>query len=158
MNLRSHDFEGLVNLERLYLRETGLSSLPAGVFSDLLNLKTLELHRNELNSLAYDEFEALPTLTELLVDPEDRRGYQVAGGEGDVTLEVAAGGTTTYQVRLTHRPAYVETANLPTLTVSSDTAGVTASPTTLQFTKENWFRRQTVTVSATAWRPARRQR
>ena len=157
MNLRSHDFEGLVNLERLYLRETGLSSLPAGVFSDLLNLKTLELHRNELNSLAYDEFEALPTLTELLVDPEDRRGYQVAGGEGDAALEVAAGGTTTYQVRLTHRPAYVETANLPTLTVSSDTAGVTASPTTLQFTKENWFRRQTVTVSATAWRPARRR-
>ena len=73
----------------------------------------------------------------------------MAGGEGDVTLEVAAGGTTTYQVRLTHRPAYLGTANLPTLTVSSDTAGVTASPTTLQFTKENWFRRQTVTVSAT---------
>ena len=61
MSLRSHDFEGLVNLERLDLRETGLSSLPAGVFSDLLNLKTLELHRNELNSLPYDEFEALPT-------------------------------------------------------------------------------------------------
>ena len=173
MSLRSHDFEGLVNLKRLDLRETGLSSLPAGVFSglaaletleldknrlsslpagvfsDLLNLKTLELHRNELNSLPYDEFEALPNLTKLLVDPEGRRGYQVAGGEGDVTLEVAAGGTTTYQVRLTHRPAYLGTANLPTLTVSSDTAGVTASPTTLQFTKENWFRRQTVTVSAT---------
>ena len=173
MSLRSHDFEGLVNLERLYMRETGLSSLPAGVFSglaaletleldnnrllslpagvfsDLLNLKTLELHRNELNSLPYDEFEALPNLTELRVDPEGRRGYQVAGGEGDVTLEVAAGGTTTYQVRLTHRPAYLGTANLPTLTVSSDTAGVTASPTTLQFTKENWFRRQTVTLSAT---------
>ena len=173
MSLRSHDFEGLVNLKRLDLRETGLSSLPAGVFSglaaletleldknrlrslpagvfsDLLNLKTLELHRNELNSLPYDEFEALLNLTKLLVDPEGRRGYQVAGGEGDVTLEVAAGGTTTYQVRLTHRPAYLGTANLPTLTVSSDTAGVTASPTTLQFTKENWFRRQTVTVSAT---------
>ena len=32
----------------------------------------------------------------------------------------------------------------------SDTAGVTASPATLRFTKENWFRRQTVTVSAPA--------
>ncbi len=150
MSLRSNDFEGLVNLKRLYMRETGLNSLPAGVFSDLLKLETLELHRNRLNSLPYDEFEALPNLTKLVVDPEGRRGYQVAGGEGDVTLEVAAGGTTTYQVRLTHRPAYVGTANLPTLTVSSDTAGVTATPTTLRFTKENWFRRQTVTVSAPA--------
>ena len=38
----------------------------------------------------------------------------------------------------------------PTLTVSSDTAGVVATPATLRFTKENWFRRQTVTVNATA--------
>ena len=174
MSLRSNDFEGLVNLERLYLRETGLDSLPAGVFSglaaldtleldknrlrslpdgvfsDLLNLKTLELHRNQLSSLPYDEFEALPNLTKLLVDPEGRRGYQVAGGVDDATLEVAAGGTTTYRVRLTHTPAYVGTANLPTLTASSDTAGVTATPATLRFTKENWFRRQTVTVDAPA--------
>ena len=175
LSLKSIDFKGLVNLERLYLRETGLRSLPAGVFSglaaldtleldnnrlrslpagvfsDLLKLKTLELHRNpSLRSLPYDEFEALPNLTELLVDPEDRRGYQVAGGEGDVTLEVAAGDRTTYQVRLTHTPAYVGTANLPTLTVSSDTSGVVAAPATLRFTKENWFRRQTVTVDAPA--------
>ncbi len=173
MSLRSNDFEGLVNLERLYLRETGLSllpagvfsglaaletleldsnrlrSLPAGVFSDLHSLKTLELHRNPLlSSLPYDEFEALPNLTKLLVDPEGRRGYQVAGGEGDVTLEVAAGRRTTYQVRLTHTPAYV-TSPQPTLTVSSDTVGVIAVPVTLRFTKENWFRRQTVTVYAT---------
>ena len=174
MSLRSNDFEGLVNLERLYLRETRLRSLPAGVFSglaaletleldnnqlrslpagvfsDLHSLQTLELHRNpSLRSLPYDEFEALPNLTRLLVDPEGRRGYQMAGGEGDVTLEVAAGGRTTYQVRLTHTPAYV-TSPQPTLTVSSDTAGVVATPTTLRFTKENWFRRQTVTVYARA--------
>ena len=172
MSLKRIDFEGLVNLERLYLRETGLRSLPAGVFaglaaldtleldsnqlrslpagvfSDLHSLKTLELHRNpRLSSLPYDEFEALPNLTKLLVDPEGRRGYQVAGGEGDVTLEVAAGGRTTYQVRLTHTPAYVNPPP-PTLTVSSDTAGVVATPATLRFTKENWFRRQTVTVYA----------
>ena len=174
MSLQSDDFEGLVNLERLYLRETGLSelpagvfsglaaldtleldnnqlrSLPAGVFSDLQSLKTLELQKNpQLSSLPYDEFEALPKLTELLVDPAGRRGYQVAGGEGDAALEVAAGGRTTYQVRLTHTPAYVNPP-LPTLTVSSDTAGVVATPATLRFTKENWFRRQTVTVNALA--------
>ena len=161
-----------MNLERLYLRETGLSSLPAGVFSglaaletleldsnqlrslpagvfsDLHSLKTLELHRNPLlSSLPYDEFEALPNLTRLLVDPDGRRGYQMAGGEGDVTLEVAAGGRTTYQVRLTHTPAYLNPPH-PALTVSSDTARVVAAPATLRFTKENWFRRQTVTVYA----------
>ena len=175
MSLRSGDFEGLVNLERLYMRDTGLRSLPAGVFSglaaletleldknrlrslpagvfsDLHSLQTLELHRNpSLSSLPYDEFEALPNLTKLLVDPAGRRGYQVAGGEGDVTLEVAAADRTTYQVRLTHTPAYVGTASLPTLTASSDTTGVIAAPATLRFTKENWFRRQTVTVTATA--------
>ena len=174
IRLQSDDFEGLVNLERLYMRETGLSSLPAGVFSGLAALETLELDRNrlsslpagvfsdlhslktlelqknpQLSSLPYDEFEALPNLTELLVDSEGRRGYQVAGGVGDVTLEVAAGGRTTYRVRLTHNPAYVNPPH-PTLTVSSDTPGVVATPATLRFTKENWFRRQTVTVDAPA--------
>ena len=115
MSLRSNDFEGLVNLERLYLRETGLDSLPAGVFSglaaletleldnnrlrslpagvfsDLLNLKTLELHRNpSLSSLPYDEFEALPNLTEAAGGPGGpqrvpgggRRGRRDPGGRG----------------------------------------------------------------------------
>ena len=174
ISLKSFDFEGLVNLERLFMRDTRLRSLPAGVFSGLAaldtleldnnrlrslpagvfsglhSLKTLELHRNpSLRSLPYDEFETLPNLTELLVDPEGRRGYQVAGGEGDVILEVAAGGRTTYRVRLTHTPAYVNPPP-PTLTVSSDTAGVVATPATLRFTKKNWFRRQTVTVYAPA--------
>ena len=148
LSLQSHDFEGLVNLERLYLRDTGLRSLPAGVFADLQSLQRLELQKNPLVSLPYDEFEALPNLTLLWVDhPEGSRGYQVAGGKSDATVEVAAGGTTTYQVRLTYRPSS-GTAQQPTLTVSSDTAGVVATPATLRFTRENWFRRQTVTVSA----------
>ena len=149
LSLQSDDFEGLVNLERLYLRDTGLRSLPAGVFADLQSLQRLELQKNPLLlSLPYDEFEALPNLTLLWVDhPEGSRGYQVAGGESDATVEVAAGGSVTYQVRLTYRPSY-GTAQQPTLTVSSDTAGVVATPATLRFTRENWFRRQTVTVSA----------
>ena len=171
MSLRSNDFEGLVNLERLYLRETGLRSLPAevfsglaaletleldnnqlrslpaGVFSGLNSLKTLELHRNQLNSLPYDEFEALPNLTNLRIDQVGRHKLQVAGGEGEVTLEVAAGGSETYPVRLMAAPDSRITADNPlTIEVSSDTAGVVATPAALQFTKENWFRRQTVTV------------
>ena len=173
LSLRSDDLEGLVNLERLYLRETGLRSLPAGVFgglaaleeleldknrlrslpagvfSDLRSLRRLQLQKNpSLRSLPYDELEALPNLTELRVDPQGRRGYQMAGSERDVELEVPAGRQTTYQVRLTHRPTYSPREGSPTLTVSSDMAGVVATPTTLRFTRENWFRRQPVRVIA----------
>ena len=174
ITLQRQDFGGLSNLEKLYMRDTGLRSLPAGVFDGLTNLEELELDRNRLRSLPsevfsdlrslqrlelqknpslqslpYDEFEALPKLRELMVDPEGRRKLQVAGGEGDASLTVAAGSTATYQVRLMHRPSYSNTEQ-PTVTVSSDNAGVTPTPTSLRFTKENWFRRQTVTVRAAA--------
>ena len=174
LSLRSDDFKGLVNLEELDLADTRLSSLPSGVFAGLASLETLNLNKNRLRSLPagvfdgltsletlrlqqnsslrslpYDEFEALPNLRELRVDPEGRRGYQMAGSERDVELEVEPGGETTYQVRLTHRPTYSPTEQ-PTLTVSSDAAGVVATPRTLRFTRENWFRRQTVRVVALA--------
>ena len=75
----------------------------------------------------------------------------MAGGEGDAALVVAAGGSVTYQVRLLAAPDFrVTAANPLTIEVSSDTAGVVATPATLPFTRENWFRSQTVTVSATA--------
>ena len=174
LSLRSDDFKGLVNLEELDLADTRLSSLPTGVFAGLASLETLNLNKNRLRSLTtgvfdeltsletlrlqqnsslrslpYDELEALPNLTELRVDPQGRRGYQMAGSERDVELEVEPGGETTYQVRLTHRPTYSPTEQ-PTLTVSSDAAGVVATPRTLRFTRENWFRRQTVRVVALA--------
>ena len=174
MSLRRDDFEGLVNLERLYMRETGLRSLPAGVFDGLTSLEELELDNNRLRSLPpgvfsdlrsleslklrknpsleslpYDEFEALPELSYLRVDLEGRRKLQVAGGEGDASLEVAAGGTATYRVRLM-ATTNARAANPVTVTVSSDVSAVTASPETVSFTRENWFRRQTVTVRAAA--------
>ena len=75
----------------------------------------------------------------------------MAGGEGDAALVVAAWGSVTYQVRLLAAPDFrVTAANPLTIEVSSDTAGVVATPATLPFTRENWFRSQTVTVSATA--------
>ena len=113
--LQSDDFEALVNLKRLDLRETGLSSLPAGVFSGLAALDTLGLGKNQLDSLPagvfsglkslqtldlsknplslppFDEFEALPKLTKLWLDSVGRHKLQVAGGEGDAALDVAAG-------------------------------------------------------------------
>ncbi len=171
LSLRRQDFEGLLNLEELDLADTGLRSLPAEVFGGLTSLQTLNLNKNRLRSLPagvfaglrslatlrlqqnpslrllpYDEFEALPALTELRVDRQGRRKLQVAGGEGDAVLEVAAGGTATYQVRLM-AALDSTTANPVSIGVSSsNTAVATASPATLRFTGENWFRSQTVTV------------
>ena len=174
LSLRSDDFKGLVNLERLDLRDTGLRSLPAGVFSGLAKLDTLGLGKNQLRLLPagvfsdlkaltsldlsrnpslhsppFDEFEALPNLTKLWLDSVGRHKLQVAGGEGDAALVVAAGGSVTYKVRLLAAPDFrVTAANPLMIEVSSDTAGVVATPAKLPFTRENWFRSQTVTVSA----------
>ena len=171
LSLRRQDFEGLLYLEELDLADTGLRSLPAEVFGGLTSLQTLNLNKNRLRSLPagvfaglrslatlrlqqnpslrllpYDEFEALPALTELRVDRQGRRKLQVAGGAGDAVLEVAAGGTATYQVRLM-AASDSTTANPVSIGVSSsNTAVATASPATLRFTGENWFRSQTVTV------------
>ena len=142
-------FAGLTDLEVLNLNKNELSSLPAGVFAGLRSLEKLRLQKNSLRSVPYDELEALPALTLLRVDPEGRRTLQVAGGVADADLEVAAGSAATYGVRLMHRPTYVSTPP-PAVTVRSDTAGVTVSPATLRFTKQNWFRSQTVTVRAAA--------
>ena len=174
LSLQRHDFEGLSNLVELDLADNGLASLPAGVFDGLTNLETLNLNKNRLRSLPawvfadlrsletlrlqqnpslrslpYDELEALPALTLLRVDRVGRRKLQVAGGEGDAAVEVAAGGTATYRVRLMAAPDFrITAANPVRIGVSSDTAGVTATPATLPFTREDWFRRQTVTVRA----------
>ena len=174
LSLRSDDFKGLVNLERLDLRDTGLRSLPAGVFSGLAKLDTLGLGKNQLRLLPagvfsdlkaltsldlsrnpslhsppFDEFEALPNLTKLWLDSVGRHKLQVAGGEGDAALEVTAVDSVTYKVRLLAAPDFrVTAANPLTIEVSSDTAGVVATPAKLRFTRENWFRSQTVTVSA----------
>ena len=173
MSLKEHDFEGLVNLEKLYMRDTGLRSLPAGVFDGLAKLEELELNKNKLESLPagvfsdleslqmlklrnnpsleslpYDELEALPELTGLSVDLAGRRKLQVAGGEDDAALEVPEGGSATYELRLM-ATTNAKAANPVKVTVSSsDESVVTASPATVSFTRENWFRRQTVTVSA----------
>ena len=171
LSLQSDDFKGLVNLERLYMRETGLRSLPAGVFSGLARLDTLDLGKNQLRLLPagvfsdlqaltrldlsknpsllsppFDEFEALPNLTKLRVDSVGRHQLEVVGNEA---LEVAAGGSVTYQLRLLAAPSFKVTDDNPlTIEVSSDTDGVVATPASLRFTRENWFRSQTVTVSA----------
>ena len=174
LRLRRDDFEGLWNLVELDLADTGLRSLPAGVFDGLTDLETLNLNKNRLRSLPagvfaglrwletlrlngnsslrtipYDELEGLAKLTLLRVDTQGRRKLQVEGGETDATLEVRAGSSATYRLRLMSAPDSRVTASNPiVIQATSDTNGVTASGS-IRFTHENWFRRQTVTVRAT---------
>ena len=151
LSLQSGDFDGLVSLTELDLADTGLRSLPPGVFAGLTNLVTLNLQKNSsLRTLPYDEFEDLESLTDLRVDRQGRRKLQVAGGEVDATLEVAQRGTKAYEVRLMAAPdSRVDDSNPVRITVTVDAAGgVTATPEMLDFTEENWFRSQIVTVRA----------
>ena len=143
-------FDGLTDLETLNLNKNRLASLPAGVFAGLRSLETLRLNNNSsLRSIPYDELEGLPKLKLLRVDRAGRRKLQVAGGERDATLQVRAGSSGTYQLRLMSGPNSRVTASNPVvIEATSDTTGVTASGS-IRFTGENWFRRQTMTVRAT---------
>ena len=60
-------------------------------------------------------------------------------------LQIAQGSSRTYTVALNTKP----TANVE-VTVASGDSGVTASPTPLDFTPDNWFTARTVTVRAAA--------
>ena len=56
-------FTGLNNLERLDLGNNGLTSLPSGVFTDLVSLQTLRLDGNNgLTSLPLGVFTGLGSL------------------------------------------------------------------------------------------------
>ena len=60
-------------------------------------------------------------------------------------LEVDEGSTATYTVALGKRPKAAATVDI---TIGGNTAGVTVNPTALDFTRSNWNRTQTVTVTA----------
>ena len=64
-SLSSGDFNGLSNLEDLYLDNNRLSSLPADVFAGLSNLQNLDLHSNNLSSLPANIFAGLSNLQNL---------------------------------------------------------------------------------------------
>ena len=55
-------FDGLANLESLYLNDNSLSELPDGVFDDLSNLKGLALYDNSLSELPDGIFDGLDNL------------------------------------------------------------------------------------------------
>ena len=138
-------FAGLAALETLELDDNALEALPSGVFDDLVSLRRLSLRNNRLRSFPFQELERLPHLTELSIDGNP--GTADPGVEATpATVTVSAGGTSSYRLRLTRYPS---TTGI-TVTVSSSDGAVTVSPDELKFTHGNWWRRQEVTVSASA--------
>ena len=60
--LQSGDFAGLGNLQRLFLSNNQLTTLPADIFSGMSSLTTLRLHTNQLKSLPSNLFDDLTDL------------------------------------------------------------------------------------------------
>ena len=61
-------FNGLRNLQGLYLDQNKLTNLPEGIFNELHNLQKLTLHQNKLTSLPEDIFNELRNLQTLALD------------------------------------------------------------------------------------------
>ena len=150
-------FRGLSKLRLLDLRGNDLTSLEPGTFDGLVALETLDVQDNALTSLPLDELEALPRLG------RGGRWSGILGARGmtpgmqlsRTTVTVAAGGSTTYRVRLLTPPDYIVGPSggkrlvHGVVRVSAPT-GVTVDNDGLTFTDQDWFRRQTVTVSVDA--------
>ena len=139
-------FRELPRLQFLNLNDNRLARLEPGAFVELPSLKTLLLQRNRLQTFPFDEFEALPALTTL--DLASNPGYHWAIEPSDTSLEVSPGQSGIYRLRLTAQPCFGGTAvNLRWRTLGW---GVEVPSPKLTFTQDNWFRSQSVTVTANA--------
>lgn len=139
-------FRELPRLQFLNLNDNWLARLEPGAFAELPSLKTLLLQRNRLQTFPFDEFEALPALTTL--DLAANPGYHWAIEPSETSLEVSPGQSGIYRVRLTAQPCFGGTAvNLRWRTLGW---GVEVPSPKLIFTQNNWFRSQSVTVTANA--------
>ena len=139
-------FRELPRLQFLNLNDNRLARLEPGAFAELPSLTTLLLQRNRLQTFPFDEFEALPALTTL--DLASNPGYHWAIEPSETSLEVSPGQSGIYRLRLTAQPCFGGTAvNLRWRTLGW---GVDVPSPTLTFTQNNWFRSQSVTVTANA--------
>ena len=137
--LKPGDFAGLSGLTYLDLARNALRGLPAGVFSGLTAVTELKLSNNELDPIPFAVFDELPALRTLSLygNPGYRSGVEVS----PQALTIARGGSREYRVRLTMPPF-----RQATVSVSTESPGVTAAPAAVTFTSTNWFRAQAVTV------------
>jgi Leucine-rich repeat (LRR) protein len=64
-DLQKNDFQGLTSLQKLYLYNNRLRTLPDGVFADLISLQYLDLSANQLINLPDGIFQTLEGLQTL---------------------------------------------------------------------------------------------
>ena len=64
-SLKAGDFDGLANMQTLWLSENQLASLPDGIFDGLTRLKFLTLRDNRLTALPLGVFNGLASLLDL---------------------------------------------------------------------------------------------
>ena len=100
---------------------------------------------HETATLTFDprgaDYDGAPSATSTVsLADDDPRGVTLS----ESTLAVPEGGSATYTVRLDTRPA----GGSVTVTVGGTGSGISASPTALTFTSENWNAPRTVRVSA----------
>ena len=122
-------FSDLVSLQQLFmLRNSSLTSLPAGLLAPLTNLTTLNLGSSGLTSFDFGHLERLRNLTTLILpgNPNFVVPYELVV----IREEVVAGSrTATLQLRL---PSYVPeavriaTANRANLSITSGSATLSA--------------------------------
>ena len=158
----------LSNLQRLFLNNNQLSGSIPSELGNLSNLRRLSLANNSLTGQLPRTFTALANLNRLRIQgnaglcaPGDAEfqayvaALDIYSGQTCVSPEVVVnptsltvdeGSTGIYTVKLTSEPTEVVTVgvSMPTGT------DVSASPTSLIFTADDWSTAQTVTVSAAA--------
>ena len=81
------DFDGLSNLQELYLWRSNLTSLQSGVFDGFSNLQKLHLYNNELTSLPSGVFDGLSNLQELRLDSNELTSLSSGVFEGLSNLQ-----------------------------------------------------------------------
>ncbi len=144
-----------------------MTSLPEGIFDGLSNLQYLYLDRNQLEKLSADIFTGLANLwfidfrdNPISVLPSDRE-ITVASGSSAVwmlspgemyseillsehrLLQVAKGGSAQFKVRLLNHPP----GDAEVRVQSDDDSKATVSPEILHFGSRDWDTGKTVTVS-----------
>ena len=163
-SISSGAFRGLPELREINLDRNKIEELKPGTFDGLNKLERLFIQDNELESLPLDDLERLPRLgtgwehVQQVPDSHLNVGVWWAGNPGykpgvelsHDSVQVAAGGTASYRLRFRTPPDRLGgggTVSHGVIRVLAP-AGLTVDPAELTFNDKNWFRSQTVDVTA----------
>ena len=123
-------------------KSTGVVTITAHDNRVDADAKTVTVSGSAANSLATDGTTLAVTDATLTIADDDTKGLTF----DPAALVVAAGGSTSWTVKLTSMPTGAVTVSI----TPPDGAGLTVPPSPLTFAPEAWNEAQTVTVAATA--------